>query len=177
MNGAAPPSLNAEPRPGGCGSCTLCCTVMKVTAETVKPAHVRCEHCESHGCAIYDERPLVCREFKCLWLASQQTPELSLGQALRPDRARVVLDINTAGYIIAHCERPLSWMRQPIHNWLLLMATRTKVMLETPNGAYLLSPDGSTERLQKVGVDPLTNQRLYMRSSEIRGAALERTRP
>ena len=151
----------------GCGSCTLCCTVMKVTTDTVKPAHVTCEHCTAGGCGIYADRPDACRGFKCLWLASQDFPPVRLAPELRPDRAGTVIDLNTVGYVIAHCETRRSWTREPMLGWLLRMATKTTVMLELPDGAHLLAPDGSTEALLPVGVDPTTKQRLYVRASEL----------
>ena len=34
-----------------------------------KPACTKCEHSDN-GCRIYDKRPVVCREYTCLWLSS-----------------------------------------------------------------------------------------------------------
>lgn len=151
-----------------CGSCTLCCTVMRVaTMEPPKPEHKTCDHCTSNGCSIYSKRPEQCATFQCMWLGSQRVPAFALAPALRPDRCGVVIDLNGAGTIIAHCHRPLSWKRDPIHAWLLNMAARTVVMLETPEGPFLLSADDTTERLVKVGVDASTNNRLYVRESEL----------
>jgi len=154
----------------GCGTCTLCCTVMKVTAETVKPAHVRCEHCTEGGCGIYADRPDACSGFKCLWLASQDYPPARLPAEMRPDRTGVVLDLNTAGYVLAHCEANRAWTREPMLGWLLRMATRTTVLIERPDGAHVLAADGSTERLIPIGVDPATKQRLYVRAAELDAA-------
>lgn len=148
----------------GCGNCTLCCTVMKVTApDFVKPAHTPCANCSARGCAIYAARPESCATFQCWWLGSQRVAEFSMPTAMRPDRTGIVLDLNSAGYVIAHCARPGAWKREPMHEWLLAAARRTRVLLELGDRTLLLAADGSTERLVTIGVDPVTNERLYVR--------------
>ena len=149
----------------GCGACTLCCTVMKVTTpEAVKPAHETCSHCKTGGCAIYVERPEACASFQCLWLASQQSPQLALPAVLRPDRCGVVIDFNAAGTVLAHCAYPASWKRGAILAWLIGMAQRGhNVLLDTTEGTSLLKRDGSTARLRCIGIDPKSHNRLYVR--------------
>lgn len=137
---------------------------MKVTTpDTVKPAHSRCEHCTARGCAIYADRPEACATFECLWLASQQAPSLALPASMRPDRAGVVIDLNGAGTVLAHCAFPGCWKREPMHGWLLAMAADGRaVMLDVPGQALLLLRDGSTLPLRCIGVDPITNNRVYV---------------
>lgn len=152
----------------GCGSCTLCCTVMKVTPPlptAPKPAHTPCGHCTGTGCAIYNDRPEPCRTFMCWWLGSQAVRELRLPGTLRPDRTGVVLDMNSAGYVIAHCHRPDAWKREPMRTWLLAAARRTRVLLEADGSTHLLYASGKTDRLTRIGVDPGTNETLYIRSA------------
>lgn len=149
-----------------CGSCTLCCTVMRVDMAPAKPAYETCRHCTSAGCGIYEQRPEPCRGFQCLWLASQMSEALSLPAALRPDRCGVAIDVNAAGTVMAHCSHPGAWKREPIRAWLLDYAAKTNVILELPTGAELLSADGNTEPLVKVGVHPSGN-RLYAVRSEL----------
>lgn len=150
---------------GACGNCTLCCTVMKVTMPGgIKPAHESCSECTAKGCAIYADRPDACAGFQCVWLASQQHPQLALARDLRPDRCGVVLDMNAAGTILAHCEFPASWKAEPVRGWLLNMARRgVNVLIESRDGTWLLSADGSTTSMRFIGVDPLSNNRLYIR--------------
>lgn len=150
----------------GCGTCTLCCTVMRVDMQPPKEAHETCTHCSRGGCSIYADRPDACRGFQCLWLASQQVARFALPAAMRPDRCGVAIDLNAAGTVIAHCASPASWRREPIRSWLVAHAGRTNVMLETPIGSELLAADGSTERLHKVGVHSSGN-RLYVRESDL----------
>ena len=54
-----------------CGACSLCCKLLQIDEpELKKPANEWCRHCRpgKGGCAIYDERPPVCRDFACEWL-------------------------------------------------------------------------------------------------------------
>jgi hypothetical protein len=63
-----------------CGGCTLCCKIAKVP-ELNKPSNQWCQHCAiGVGCRTYDDRPKVCSEFTCHWLASDMPDEE------RPDR-------------------------------------------------------------------------------------------
>ncbi|WP_232280350.1 hypothetical protein [Sphingomonas sp. PAMC 26605] len=131
-----------------------------------KPDRQTCEHCSADGCSIYDARPDACRGFQCLWLASQQIAQLALPAAMRPDRAGIVIDLNAAGTVLAHCEHPGSWTREPMRSWLLDKAARTNVILELSYGAEMLAADGGTERLERVGVHESGN-RLYVRVSDL----------
>lgn len=144
-----------------CGTCTLCCTVMKVTMEPPKPARTPCRHCSKGGCAIYADRPEPCATFECVWLASGRLMDTAMPAALRPDRSHVVLEINSKGYIIAHCHRPAAWKREPMHSFLCRMASQTRVLIEPEGEVLFLSPDGSTRPMVLVGINAETNERLY----------------
>lgn len=151
-----------------CGACTLCCTLMRVVElDPPKPEHTPCAHCDGRGCAIYDRRPDQCQGFSCMWLGSQRVPALRLPAAMRPDRCGVVIDLNEAGTVIAHCARRESWKREPMRSWLLHHARRTTVILEPPGRAEILNADGSTDPLVKVGVDPTSNNRVYVREAQL----------
>lgn len=158
---------------GDCGTCTLCCTLMKVAMEPPKPARQTCGHCTAGGCSIYAERPDVCQGFQCLWLASQQIANYALPPAMRPDRSGVVIDLNAAGTVLVHCERPGSWKREPMRSWLLHHARHTNVILELPIGVELLRKDGSTEELSSIGVDPASGCRVYIRVAAAAAACSE----
>lgn len=151
---------------GACGKCTLCCTLMKVAMDPPKPERQPCLHCsEAGGCAIYAQRPTPCAEFKCVWLGTQDVPGIRMPAQLRPDRTGIVLEVNAAATLIAHCETADAWQREPMASWLRRMALRGNVMIETGDAALLLAFDGSTERLRRVGVHPETNCRLYVREA------------
>ena len=86
---AEPSAGLVAPRANGreCGSCSLCCRVFEI-AELNKPAHTWCQHCRpgKGGCSIYDDRPPVCRGFKCMWLRDASCPDHWF-----PRRARMVV--------------------------------------------------------------------------------------
>jgi hypothetical protein len=137
---------------------------MKVTMDPPKPARSACMHCSSLGCAIYARRPEPCRDFMCLWLASQMYPEFEMAADLRPDRSGVVMELNNVGTLIAHSVDRQSWRQQPVIGFLLSKARFGQVMVEEGEETHLLHATGRTERLVRVGVDPVTNNVLYQRA-------------
>ncbi|MEE8167216.1 MAG: hypothetical protein V3T64_16740 [Myxococcota bacterium] len=63
-----------------CGSCSLCCTLLRVD-ELHKVAGEDCIHQRgTAGCGIYETRPPICRGYRCLWLQG------GLEDDERPDR-------------------------------------------------------------------------------------------
>ena len=59
-----------------CGDCTLCCELLEVE-ELKIPARCKCPHEMKHGgCAIYQTRPSVCRDFACKWLVDPTFDEI-----------------------------------------------------------------------------------------------------
>lgn len=87
---------------GDCGSCTACCRVYAIP-ELKKPAGKWCQHCDiGKGCKIYEARPKLCVDFKCLWLQSQErNPQERLPDELRPDRCKVVFSPTTNDKIMS----------------------------------------------------------------------------
>ncbi len=73
-----------------CGSCTACCSELAITADGMeKLPGVACQHCEGGGgCAIYDARPQVCRDYHCLWRSMAHMDE-----SWRPDRSGILIAI------------------------------------------------------------------------------------
>ncbi len=72
-----------------CGTCSLCCTVLRVD-ELSKLAGVACPKLRAEsGCGIYATRPKICRAYRCHWLQG------GLEEADRPDRLGAVLDLVT----------------------------------------------------------------------------------
>ncbi|MGU3537985.1 hypothetical protein [Methylobacterium sp. A54F] len=70
-----------------CGACTACCRILEIAA-LGKPAGVLCRHNTGAACGIYDERPLACERWHCLWRRIGAMPD-----ALRPDRCGVVFSL------------------------------------------------------------------------------------
>lgn len=71
-----------------CGSCSSCCTVLRVD-ELQKLGGVPCVHQDQSGpgCSVHAHRPAVCRGYHCLWLKG------GLSEECRPDRLGAVLDV------------------------------------------------------------------------------------
>ena len=76
-----------------CGECTACCTELTIAEpELKKHAGVTCEHCTTgKGCAIYDERPSVCRTWHCLWRLNP-----NMDDSWRPDKKGLIGNIMDA---------------------------------------------------------------------------------
>jgi Fe-S-cluster containining protein len=74
-----------------CGTCSLCCSVLRVD-ELEKPAGRDCRHQRgTNGCAIHATRPTICRSYRCLWLQG------GLEDDERPDAIGGVVDLETTG--------------------------------------------------------------------------------
>ncbi len=74
-----------------CGTCSLCCTILRVD-ELAKPAVRDCLHQRgAQGCAIHATRPPICRAYRCLWLQG------GLEDDERPDRTGGIVDLETTG--------------------------------------------------------------------------------
>ena len=112
---------------GACGPCTVCCSVMGVVMDPLplgkKPPRTPCQYQRKGGCSIYMTRPTSCRVFSCLWLATQDMDE-SMAATLRPDRSHVVLELNSAQNIVAHCRYPAAWKREPMLSFLMGVTAR-----------------------------------------------------
>ena len=77
--------------PRKCGSCSLCCTLLRVD-ELAKLGGTPCVHQRAEdGCSIYSRRPAICQSYRCLWLRG------GLELADRPDRLGAVLDLGSRG--------------------------------------------------------------------------------
>ena len=73
-----------------CGECHACCYAMGCEDEKLRldPGEL-CQHCRllpsgRVGCAIYPQRPAICKRFACLW-ADGWLPEYA-----RPDKIGIV---------------------------------------------------------------------------------------
>jgi hypothetical protein len=76
-----------------CGGCTVCCVLPTIDKpEIQKQSGARCIHCAATGCAIYDNRPPICRAWYCAW----RTVDI-FGDDWRPDRSGVMPLIETEG--------------------------------------------------------------------------------
>ena len=71
-----------------CGICSMCCKLLPIhQLELEKPPGEWCRHCiPGRGCGIYEDRPDVCRGFKCHWLRDGLW-----GDEWKPNKCKMVL--------------------------------------------------------------------------------------
>lgn len=133
-----------------CGACRACCVVLGFEARPEespfdKPAGEPCPHLGAAGCAIYSERPAVCRRFQCAWL---QAPNLPAG--LRPDRCGVLFAMNDSpfgpGFVVFAYEMRPGAADRGLAAWLLNRVARESTVV-------LVRADG---RREVLGVEPPT---------------------
>lgn len=159
-----------EGTPGSCGTCRLCCTLMRVELnppDEPKPEMTPCKYICQTGCSIYDSRPGVCRGFECLWLGSQRWPELvePWSNSERPDRTGVVMEVNSKGYVCVHCQTPEAYRGDRAWKRIIKLRQHTQVTIEHGNGCVSVVEDDLTlSPMVYIGTDPETNERLYRRN-------------
>ncbi len=110
-----------------CGPCTMCCSALEIT-ELMKPAGPLCANCRlKGGCAIYSNRPQVCRDFECEWLTRRD-----LTRRFRPDLAGVILmdDADSDEYrAVCPPERPMTWRQPQVFAHLVATAKSGRVVV------------------------------------------------
>jgi Fe-S-cluster containining protein len=73
-----------------CGDCQACCYTHGVHDEEFDKRHFKpCIHQCPSGCAIYESRPSVCRDYHCWWKTGKFGKHKN-----RPDKLGLVLDYN-----------------------------------------------------------------------------------
>lgn len=127
-----------------CGSCTLCCKVMSITALD-KAQGVWCKHAlVGKGCAIYSEHPIECQKFLCGYLSWE-----GAGQHWYPRRSKMVLVSELEGTRIAiHVDpsTPNVWRSEPFYSdikeWARFGARdNVQVVVCILNRAIVIFPD------------------------------------
>ncbi len=139
-----------------CGTCTLCCKVMGITA-LQKPAGRWCPHCAAaKGCAIYAERPQECATFACAWLTDER-----FGPEWKPDKAKFVLVIDHLRKrftVHVDSDQPGAWKR-PVYyqklrdtmlsalsrGWHPFVIVAGHYSLVLPQGEYALGKLGDSD--------------------------------
>jgi hypothetical protein len=125
-----------------CGTCEVCCIVPSIDAgEIQKASSARCTHC-TQGCAIYETRPTVCRDYNCGWRRLAAIPE-----DWRPDKSGVLTELvrvditpsrQVTGIILTLIGNPLKTVRAP---WFSAFVART-IAAGTPLYLALPGPTG-----------------------------------
>ncbi len=69
--------------PHKCGECRACCYVFPLQD---KPRRTWCKHSTPTGCDCYKNRPSVCSNYECFYLADETAPYI-----WRPDRSGIII--------------------------------------------------------------------------------------
>ena len=69
-----------------CGSCSLCCKLLRIEELQKLPGDWCVHVLRGKGCGIYESRPAPCRSFLCYWMLQPK-----LDDAWRPDRCGFLL--------------------------------------------------------------------------------------
>lgn len=132
--------------------------------EPPKPAMEECIHCTGRSCAIYNTRPEPCRGFECAWLCSQRWPDRALPKGERPDRTGIVMEVNSKGTVIVHCQTPEAWAR-PVNRKRLMDFCSRGITVTIEHGdsrVSVLERDGTLTALRYL--DTADNgERRYVR--------------
>lgn len=151
-----------------CGTCNLCCTLMKVeedNGQLLTDWMQPCKHICRGGCGVYEARPTACRVFECVWLASQRFPDVAMSKSDRPDRLGIVMDVNTKDVTIVHCKTPNAYKGE--RAWKIisnLVRKGNKVTIEHGDGRVsVIESDLTITPLKYIGLDPETNENMYVR--------------
>ena len=114
-----------------CGECSLCCKVLAIK-ELEKPDQEWCKHViKKKGCAIYADRPQVCKDFMCLWLDEKS----KFPDSYRPDKiGAVFLPFDKPGGrqgLICYVDRqrPGIIYEQPLRDLLQTLSTRLQILV------------------------------------------------
>jgi hypothetical protein len=138
-----------------CESCAMCCRLLSIT-ELNKPAGKWCGHAKPGAlpgaCQIYEDRPLSCKAFKCLWLASQATKEITdrLPISLRPDNSKVMMIMGGADGddLVLHVDPgyPGIWRKDQQLMSIInrMLSAQKEVLIVCGEKRTLLSPDQET---------------------------------
>ena len=136
---------------GHCADCTACCQVFEVK-EIPKAFGEPCRYIGKTalgtGCTIYQDRPMPCRNYVCLYLDSQRREGVEkMPEELRPNVCRVVLgwpwgtDRNTLFvYPLPGYEN--AWRIPPVSEHLRMILSRGgKVVVVIEKKRYVLKGD------------------------------------
>lgn len=124
-----PPNLKSERK---CGECTLCCQgwlIADVYGHRLMPGSP-C-HFMGNSCAIYNDRPNVCRDFRCVWL---EDSNFSIPEWMKPSLSNVIIFRKKWGhndehtYLVAiECGEK---MRPEILHWIINYCDSNRIDLE-----------------------------------------------
>ncbi len=146
-----------------CGTCSLCCKLLKIEPEPEhsflgKNWHEWCIYCkpgEEKPCTIYEKRPQACQLFQCVWLQSQERDDVpSLSAELKPKRSHVVLAQSQEDYFVmfAYVDPtwPSAWRMEPMRSHLITTANNgCTVVIVVNDDRYIMTKGRPTLKLKE----------------------------
>ena len=88
-------------------------------------------HFLGNGCTIYEDRPSVCRNYRCAWLADQ---EHFIPEWIKPSLSGIIITRRHWGknkeyiyWAVVECGTP---MRADVLHWLLIFCEQNSINLE-----------------------------------------------
>lgn len=148
--GRGPDSEERELRAASrsCGTCSLCCTVLRVD-ELGKRAGDDCLHQRGeNGCGIYESRPAICRSYQCLWRQG------GLEDDERPDATGGIVDLETVGVglrLAIRVERRGRFERSPKLQ-AIAERYRSEMAVRITDAEDVMNPDRPFQVLLSEGV-------------------------
>ena len=135
-----------------CGSCSLCCFVLRVDEIGKLGGHPCVHQRDPDGCGIHPTRPGICRAYRCLWLSG------GLRDSDRPDRLGAVLDLVNQGSVAWLAVRQaepgafdrserLREIAQEFRSSLPVRITDVGAPLDADRPYRVLLPDGEEQRV------------------------------
>lgn len=104
-----------------CGDCKACCFAAEI--EGLKSTGEWCPNCDvkaALGCKVYEDRPMDCKTFRCVWLHSPGLVPASLW----PKRSRVMITNLTGkggdGFVVWEI-LPGAAAKKPVQRWIKAM--------------------------------------------------------
>ena len=110
-------------KPLDCGDCSMCCKIPNIPRaegdvifnpdreDGSKLEGEWCQHCRPGKgvCSVYEDRGPTCREYKCVWLQSQDRGAGAMPLSMRPDKSKVMLQPTVGGRGMIFRVLPENW--------------------------------------------------------------------
>jgi Fe-S-cluster containining protein len=134
-----------------CGTCQACCGPVFII-ENLKRADEDCQFKAPKGCGVYENRPQVCKDFRCLWHYGVMRGEQ------RPDRIGIIVTLTepNAPYLPPGVEQALIirevWPGASTKgegSWYIQEMARTNIVIVIDGGSRrLLGPQHLVHHVQ-----------------------------
>ncbi|HEJ1056908.1 TPA: YkgJ family cysteine cluster protein [Pseudomonas putida] len=118
-----------------CGPCNMCCITLKIDEPDLKKdADSPCKNLSPQkGCAIYESRPSLCKNWKCAWLMMPKIPNY-----LRPDKCGFIIKVEMSEaqpeYILTALTNPIQTLTSSRALELIAscISANTKISINIP---------------------------------------------